>query len=54
MASPPLRFRPHPALGAYVDPYVGYLHEGGPASHRGMPSNRLTLVLAFDEPLDFG
>ena len=49
----PLVRAPHPALRAYVDPYVGYHHRAaGPGRHRGMPSDRLTLIVAFDEPLD--
>jgi AraC-like DNA-binding protein len=48
-----LRRAPHPALRTYVDPYVGYRHRApGPGRHRGMPSARLTVVLAFDEQLD--
>lgn len=34
-------------------PYIGYHQAEGPASvHRGLPDTALTLVLAFDEPLD--
>ncbi len=48
-----MRRAPHPALRAFVDPYVGYRHRtAGPGLHRGMPSDRLTVVLAFDDPLD--
>lgn len=48
-----LRRRPHPALRAYVDPYIGYRHPApAPGRHRGMPSDRLTVVIAFDEPID--
>ena len=48
-----LRRRPHPALREYVDPYIGYRHPApAPGRHRGMPSDRLTVVIAFDEPID--
>jgi len=48
-----LRRSPHPALRAYVDPYIGYRHRAPvPGRHRGMPSDRLTVVIAFDEPID--
>jgi AraC-like DNA-binding protein len=44
---------PHPALRAYVDPYVCYHHRSaGRGRHRGMPSDRLTVTVAFEEPLD--
>jgi AraC-like DNA-binding protein len=43
----------HPALRAYVDAYVGYRHLATEAGrHRGMPSDRLTVIVAFEEPID--
>lgn len=46
---------PHLALRPYVDTYVGYHDRMDPQSvHHGLPSPRLTVILAFDEPLDTG
>lgn len=46
---------PHPALAAYVGPYVGYHHVLDPRSvHHGLPAPSATVVLSFDEPLDVG
>ena len=45
----------HPALAPYVASCVGYDERPGPdAVHHGLPSPTLTVVLAFDEPLDCG
>ncbi len=43
---------PHPALRAYVESYVGYRHLTGPGVHHGLPSGSLTVVIAFDEPVE--
>lgn len=44
--------RPSPALRPYVAHYTGYRQRGvPPATHRGLPSPYLTLVLTMDEPL---
>jgi AraC-like DNA-binding protein len=46
---------PHPALTGLVEEYHGYRIEGAtPGVHHGLPSRALTLVIAFDEPLDVG
>jgi AraC-like DNA-binding protein len=46
---------PHPALKPYVRAYVGYHEVLDPrAVHHGAASDRATVVLAFDEPLDIG
>ena len=45
--------RPHPLLRGLVSAYYGYHYAGlEPGVHLGMPSTGLTVVLAFDEPLD--
>jgi len=47
--------RPHLALIGLVDAYVGYDWVGPVAGvHRGLPSTSMTVVFAFDEPLDTG
>jgi AraC-like DNA-binding protein len=47
--------RPHPALSGLVGAYHGYRHRlPGPGVHRGLPSSVMTVVFAFDEPLDVG
>lgn len=46
---------PHPALRPYVASWVGFRATLDPrAVHHGLPSPTLTVVLAFDEPLDVG
>jgi AraC-like DNA-binding protein len=46
---------PHPALKPYVEAYVGYHEVLDPRTvHHGAASDRATVVLAFDEPLDVG
>jgi AraC-like DNA-binding protein len=47
--------KPHPALTPYVEAYVGY-HEvlDARAVHHGVASERATVILAFDEPIDVG
>jgi AraC-like DNA-binding protein len=51
----PRRRAPHPALRGLVTDYHGYFHDGMPAGiHHGLPSSTLTVVFAFDEPLDVG
>jgi AraC-like DNA-binding protein len=46
------RARPSPALRPYVAFYSGYRQRGlPPATHRGLPSPYLTLILTIDEPL---
>lgn len=45
--------QPHPALRRLVTSYHGYHYTGMAAGvHHGLPSTELTLVLAFDEPID--
>ena len=47
--------RPHAALRPYVASMVGYREAVDPrAVHHGLPSPTVTVVLAFDEPLDVG
>lgn len=49
------RRAPHHALRGLVEPYHGYHYTGlGPGVHHGLPTSTLTLVIAFDEPLDVG
>jgi AraC-like DNA-binding protein len=44
--------RPSPTLRPYVAFYTGYRQRGiPPASHRGLPSPYLTLILTLDDPL---
>jgi AraC-like DNA-binding protein len=44
---------PHPALRGLVEEYHGYHHAGLPAgTHHGLPSSTLTVIVAFDEPVD--
>jgi len=44
--------RPSSALRPYVAHYTGYLQRGVPAAtHRGLPSPYLTLILTIDDPL---
>jgi AraC-like DNA-binding protein len=45
--------RPHPLLRGLVTDYHGYHHVGDPPGvHHGLPGDDLTVVVAFDEPLD--
>ena len=45
---------PHPRLRGLVS-YVGYHHvEPEPGVHHGLPSTSLTVIVAFDEPIDVG
>ena len=44
--------RPHPGLRDCVEWYVGYHHVSAPGVHHGLPSPSLTVVVAFDEPVD--
>ncbi len=49
----PVRRAPHPALQYLVADYHGYLYDGLDAGvHHGLPSRALTVVVAFDEPVD--
>jgi AraC-like DNA-binding protein len=49
----PVRRAPHPALRALVADYHGYFFDDLAAGvHHGLPSRTLTVVLAFDEPVD--
>jgi AraC-like DNA-binding protein len=41
----------HPALRPFVASAVGYRDDAPPASHRGLPSPHLTLVVTLDAPL---
>jgi AraC-like DNA-binding protein len=44
--------RPSPAMRPYVAFYSGYRQRGiPPATHRGLPSPYLTLILTLDDPL---
>lgn len=44
--------RPSPAMRPYVAYYSGYRQRGiAPATHRGLPSPYLTLILTLDDPL---
>ena len=46
---------PHPALRGLVEDYRGYrIIDVPPGIHHGLPSRVLTLVLAFDDPLEVG
>jgi AraC-like DNA-binding protein len=46
------RARPSPVLRPYVGHYTGYRQRGiAPATHRGLPSPYLTLIVTLDEPL---
>ncbi len=48
-----LRRAPHPDLRGLVTAYHGYRYDGlDPGVHHGLPDGTLTLVVAFDEPLD--
>jgi AraC-like DNA-binding protein len=45
----------HPALRGLVGDYQGYRYTADPPSvHHGLPGTTLTMVLAFDAPLDVG
>lgn len=49
------RGSPHPSLRRLVTRYHGYRYmEGIGGIHHGLPSTSLTVVLAFDRPLDVG
>lgn len=52
MGTGSLVHRPHPALRAYVSDYVCYRHVCEPGVHHGLPSGSVTLVLAFDDPVE--
>jgi len=44
---------PHPRLSPFIDKYTGYRIAGVPAGvHAGLPSRSLTLIIAFDDPID--
>ncbi len=44
---------PHPLLQGFVTDYYGYHFDGlEPGVHHGLPGTSLTVVIAFDEPLD--
>jgi AraC-like DNA-binding protein len=45
--------QPHPRLRPFVGEYTGYRVSGlEPGVHAGLPSRTLTLIVAFDDPLD--
>lgn len=45
--------QPHPRLRPFVSEYVGYRMTGlAPGVHAGLPSSSLTMIIAFDDPLD--
>ncbi len=39
-------------LRPYVGSYRGYLHEGPPGVHRGLPSRHLTFIISLADPVD--
>ncbi len=44
---------PHPRLRPFIEEYVGYQMSGfEPGTHAGLPSDRLTMIIALDDPLD--
>ena len=44
---------PHPRLRPFIEEYFGYrMSASGPGVHMGLPSKSLTVVVAFDDPLD--
>lgn len=44
---------PHPRLRPFITEYTGYRIGGvEPGTHAGLPSRSLTLIVAFDDPLD--
>ena len=44
---------PHPRLRPFVETYTGYRMAGYEAgTHAGLPSKALTMIVAFDDPLD--
>jgi len=44
---------PHARLRPFVEMYTGYRIAGvTPGSHAGLPSRSLTMIVAFDDPLD--
>lgn len=48
-------WQPHPALRPYVRSIAGYHDRPAPdAVHHGLPSSTLTVIIAFDDPLDCG
>jgi hypothetical protein len=48
-------WRPSSALRGLVDECRGYRYSLGVAgTHRGLPSSAMTVVIAFEEPLDVG
>lgn len=47
--------RPHPGLRGHVTSLTGYRDRPDPrAVHHGLPGPELTVILAFDEPIDVG
>ncbi len=55
MTSESVQRQPHPALRGLVRTYHGYRYDAFPSDvHHGLPSTDLTVVLAFDDPLDVG
>ena len=44
---------PHPRLSPFIGEYTGYRIAGVPPGvHAGLPSRSLTLIIAFDDPID--
>ncbi len=44
---------PHPRLRPFVTQYQGYRFDGlDPGVHAGLPGRTMTMIIAFDEPLD--
>lgn len=45
--------QPHPRLRPFIESYTGYRAVGlEPGVHAGLPSRSLTLIIAFDDPVD--
>lgn len=45
--------RPHPRLRPFVADYTAYRMSGlAPGTHQGLPSQYLTFIVAFDDPVD--
>jgi hypothetical protein len=48
-------WRPPAALDGFVSGCHGFHHVlSGPGTHHGLPSSAMTVVIAFDDPLDVG
>jgi AraC-like DNA-binding protein len=47
-----VRGTPAPPLRSIVGGYRGYLIDGPPGTHRGLPSRHLTFIVSLDAPVD--